>query len=231
MNQKTLAQIMITLIAIAIGSWQYFGVQRQTEPAAPVSPAPSMPAPRADSRERNTKSPRQEDGRQERGERSNRSVDRAGDFDYYVVSLSWSPSNCMLNPDDQRECGKGYGFVLHGLWPQKTDGGYLEDCPMSEQLPESVVRKTLVFMPVEALIHREWTKYGSCSGLSAEAYFSLADQAFASVRLPPRFEQPLSVFALTADEVLRDFAASNPSFPAGSFTVQCTRNKLQEVRM
>ena len=229
MNQKKLAQIMVTLIAIAIGVWQYFGINHQSESSVPA--APSIPVPRQDPRDGSAQAPDQQNTRPERGERSERSAGRVGDFDYYLVSLSWSPSYCVLHPEDLRQCGKGYGFVLHGLWPQKMSGGYPEDCELLAALPESVLRKTLAFMPSDKLIHHEWKKHGSCSELSAEAYFSLADQAFAAVRVPTRFEQPQTAFTVTADEVRNDFAAANPQFPADTFTVQCSGDKLQEIRV
>ena len=40
----------------------------------------------------------------------------AGQFDHYVLSLSWAPTYCLTHANDSEECsGKGYGFVLHGL--------------------------------------------------------------------------------------------------------------------
>ena len=49
----------------------------------------------------------------------------AGHFDYYLLSLSWSPSYCLVHPADRYQCqGRGFGFVLHGLWPQFNAGGY-----------------------------------------------------------------------------------------------------------
>lgn len=48
----------------------------------------------------------------------------AGVFDYYVLSLSWSPTFCLTHQNDSQCSGKGYGFVLHGLWPQYARGGW-----------------------------------------------------------------------------------------------------------
>ena len=51
-----------------------------------------------------------------------------GNFDYYVMALSWSPSYCESHPDEDEQCAhKGYGFVLHGLWPQYDGGGGPEE--------------------------------------------------------------------------------------------------------
>jgi ribonuclease T2 len=46
-----------------------------------------------------------------------------GQFDYYVLSLSWSPSFCEASGErgapPQQQCGaRAYSFVVHGLWPQ-----------------------------------------------------------------------------------------------------------------
>src|SRR6201997_3862218 len=49
-----------------------------------------------------------------------------GQFDFYVLSLSWSPSFCDYVSERspasvarQPECGdRPFAFVVHGLWPQ-----------------------------------------------------------------------------------------------------------------
>ena len=48
--------------------------------------------------------------------------ERSGDFDYYVLALSWSPNWCRLEGDakgsDQCDPRHDHGWILHGLWPQ-----------------------------------------------------------------------------------------------------------------
>src|SRR6266851_217650 len=48
-----------------------------------------------------------------------------GEFDFYLLSLSWSPSFCEQASErgsggrSQIQCGgRPYYFVVHGLWPQ-----------------------------------------------------------------------------------------------------------------
>ncbi len=66
---------------------------------------------------------------------------QAGDFDFYVLSLSWSPTFCLTHPQDQQCTGKGYGFVLHGLWPQYARGGWPASClPQSRLSAEDVAK-------------------------------------------------------------------------------------------
>ena len=55
--------------------------------------------------------------------------DSPGQFDFYVLSLSWSPSFCAAAAERGRrraanaQCGvRPYSFVVHGLWPQYEKG-------------------------------------------------------------------------------------------------------------
>ena len=103
-------------------------------------------------------------------------------FDYYLVALSWSPTWCESNPHDREQCGaRGYGFVLHGLWPQHERGGGPQDCATRERPDAATVERTLAFMPSRRLIDHEWRAHGACSGLDATSYFALSDRAYAAV--------------------------------------------------
>ena len=55
-----------------------------------------------------------------------------GQFDFYVLSLSWSPSFCKDTEERGRQSneqcrGRPYSFVVHGLWPQ-YERGFPRDC-------------------------------------------------------------------------------------------------------
>jgi ribonuclease T2 len=62
---------------------------------------------------------------------SDRREDLPGQFDYYALVLSWSPTYCNEGHDEDTQCnrrdGGRYSFVLHGLWPQ-YESGYPRDC-------------------------------------------------------------------------------------------------------
>src|SRR6185437_13614995 len=84
--------------------------------------------------------------------KTNRSGE-SGQFDYYVLSLSWAPTYCLTHSDDGEECsGKGYGFVLHGLWPQYDAGGYPENCSTQFELSTAAAAKGRVIYPSERLM-------------------------------------------------------------------------------
>jgi len=54
-----------------------------------------------------------------------------GNSNFYVLSLSWSPSFCEQAGDRksaQQQCGeRPFSFVVHGLWPQ-YEKGFPEFC-------------------------------------------------------------------------------------------------------
>src|SRR5271156_3051107 len=55
-----------------------------------------------------------------------------GDFDFYVLTLSWSPGFCDTGGADKspEQCaaGVGEGFVVHGLWPDNQSRPDPADC-------------------------------------------------------------------------------------------------------
>ncbi len=158
--------------------------------------------------------------------------DSSIDFDYYLASLSWSPTYCETNPQDRDQCGRrGYGFILHGLWPQNDRGGGPQDCAGVDQPDPKTIARALPFMPSRGLIKHEWRAHGRCSGLEPDAYFELADRAFASLRIPHALTATSKPPAMSADDVRDAFIEANPGMTADMLAVSCQRNTLSEVRI
>jgi ribonuclease T2 len=156
----------------------------------------------------------------------------AGQFDYYVLSLSWAPTYCLTHANDSEECsGKGYGFVLHGLWPQYDAGGYPENCSTQFELSASAAAKGRTIYPSERLMQHEWREHGTCSGLDALEYFNTADRATAVIKIPPAMEAPRSDQSLTAERIANLFQRVHSQLPEGAMTVACNRAQLSEVRL
>jgi ribonuclease T2 len=163
---------------------------------------------------------------------STRASTPARGFDYYLVALSWSPTWCESNPHDREQCGaRGYGFVLHGLWPQYERGGGPQDCATRERPDAATVARTLAFMPSRRLIEHEWRAHGACSGLGADDYFALSDRAYAAVRIPPVFQPRATPGSMDVDAVRDAFIAANPGLEADMFAVVCRARDLAEVRV
>lgn len=159
---------------------------------------------------------------------------QSGSFDYYVLALSWSPQFCnsrKFSPSDP-QCGDGrrYGFIVHGLWPQ-YEKGYPESCSTSFQLAPQTVEKVLPMMPSPKLIEHEWQKHGTCSGLSAEQYFSQVESVFAGLVIPEPYRQPTAPVVTSLGELKQRFLEANPRLVPDSITAQCSGAYLREVRI
>jgi ribonuclease T2 len=164
-----------------------------------------------------------------------------GQFDFYVLSLSWAPSYCAAAAERGgggggrsagQECGpRPYSFVVHGLWPQ-YDKGFPEDCQVpSPRLYRGIVSSMLDLMPAPRLIFDEWDKHGTCSGLSPRVYFDTMRKARATVKIPPDYvdlQQPLSV---APDAVADAFVKANAGLTRNGIAVECDRGRLTEVRL
>ncbi len=163
-------------------------------------------------------------------------IPRGKGFDFYVLSLSWSPTWCAENDAGGRtqQCrrGENHGFILHGLWPQ-NERGYPEYCATREpdRVPESLGRTLFDIIPSMGLIGHEWRKHGSCSGLSQRDYFTVARAAFERVRIPPGLETQHGAKRVSPDAVEEAFAAANPGLARKGIAVTCAGGQLEEVRI
>ncbi len=158
-----------------------------------------------------------------------------GDFDYYVLTLSWSPSYCEAEGDraDRFQCagGRPYSFVVHGLWPQ-YERGWPEFCPTTTSRPsEQIVRGMLDIMPSPDLVRHEWQKHGTCAGLSVEGYFDLVRRAHDRVRVPPAFRGIDRYVTVQPGAIEGAFRKANPGLAADAIAVDCDHRRLREVRI
>ena len=155
-----------------------------------------------------------------------------GQYDYYVMALSWSPTFCETHADEEDQCGhKGYGFVLHGLWPQYENGGGPQRCARDTEPDRNTVAETLAFMPSKRLITHEWHTHGACTGLDPAGYFKAADRAFASLHVPPELKAPQSALQLNADDLRAALKRANPELRDDMLSLHCSQGELVEVRV
>jgi ribonuclease T2 len=161
----------------------------------------------------------------------------AGEFDFYVLALSWSPSFCEANAERgsggaDQQCGeRPFAFVVHGLWPQ-YEKGFPEYCQVpAPRLDRNIVGSMLDLMPATRLVFHEWDKHGTCSGLSARAYFDTVRKARAVVKIPHEYLDVKTHLTVTPAEVEDAFVKANPGLTPGAVTVNCDNRRLREVRV
>jgi len=161
--------------------------------------------------------------------------ERAGDFDYYVMALSWSASWCALEGDarDDPQCdaGRGVDFVLHGLWPQYEDGWPSFCRTVERDPPRSLTAVQADLFGGAGAAFYQWKKHGRCSGLSAAGFYDLARQARARVAVPEVFRGLARDIRLEADVVEDAFLEANPALSPEGVVVTCREGMVQEVRV
>jgi len=88
----------------------------------------------------------------------------------------------------------------------------------------------LDLMPAPKLIYHEWDEHGTCSGLSAPAYFETIRKVRAEVQIPSEFANVTSTLQITPGQVRSAFVKANPGLTDTSIAVECD-NRLREVRI
>ena len=161
--------------------------------------------------------------------------DRAGEFDYYVLSLSWSPTWCAIEGDDrgspQCKASADHGWVLHGLWPQ-YHRGYPSNCQSAERPPSRRMTAEMAdIMGTSGLAWHQWKKHGTCTGLSAPAYYALSRKAYETVNRPEVFRKLTKPVTLPAKVVEEAFLKANPSWKPDMLTITCREGRIQEARL
>ena len=162
--------------------------------------------------------------------RRHRRAQGATAFDYYLLTLSWSPEYCHSHPNDE-QCtgGKSFGFVVHGLWPEYRSGSGPEHCGSQAGLADP--SSMLDIMPSLSLIQHEWITHGTCSGLDADAYFGAIRKAFTATRIPPQLTKVSQQLTLSPSQLEAAFQETNPGLPKGGILVTCPSNYLQGVEI
>lgn len=161
--------------------------------------------------------------------------ERAGDFDYFVLSLSWSSAWCALEGDarDDPQCddGRGLTFVLHGLWPQYEDG-WPSYCRTTERDPTRAETAAMAdIMGGAGPAFYQWKKHGRCAGLSAANYFRTARAAYDSVTVPGFLSEVSRRLQVPAEVIEAAFLEANPELARDQITITCKEGLIQEARI
>ena len=161
--------------------------------------------------------------------------DVAGEFDYYVLSLSWSANWCALEGDGRQspQCddSRDHGWILHGLWPQ-YEHGFPANCPSNLAPPSRNDTAAMDdIMGTSGLAWHQWRKHGVCTGLSSDDYYTLSREAYDSIVRPEVFRQLEDPITLPASVVEEAFVRDNPVLLPDHITITCKANYIQEARI
>jgi len=205
--------IALGALSLAAAGWVFLGQhQPASGPAAPRTGTPSAPS-----------------------SHDTAETSEAG-FDFYVLSLSWSPAFCASDAgrNSRQQCGadRKFGFVVHGLWPQ-NDQGYPEFCgaDKNERVPDNLGRSMFDIMPSMGLIGHQWRKHGSCSGLTQKQYFDKTRDAYDRIKIPADLSTGDQSKRLSADAIEAAFVSANPGMTKNGIAISCEGPRLEEVRI
>ena len=173
-----------------------------------------------------------------RSDQSRRNSNQPGEYDFYVLALSWSPSFCETSRERNngrsplQQCGeRPYSFVVHGLWPQ-YERGFPRECQVpAPRLARTIVNEMLDIMPSPRLVFNQWDRHGTCTGKDSRAYFDTVRKAHDIVQIPDQFKAIENYKMVTPDEVEEAFVAANPGLSRGGIAVTCDTRRLSEVRI
>jgi len=159
----------------------------------------------------------------------------SGQFDYYLLSLSWAPEFCAQPGEAEanpRECasGRNVRFVVHGLWPEAREGKAPESCGPTKPVAKGLVNGLLPYMPSPALIQYEWTTHGTCTGLTQDEYFTKVLLARSSVQIPVQISSITGTETESPSQIEAQFEGSNPASPPGAFRTACRSDAFTEIR-
>ena len=119
----------------------------------------------------------------------------------YVYAYSWTPGFCDNQSYPGCKSPEAYwntNLTIHGLWPQYNTTGYPSACstePFDPAVPESIgmtnmiqywtnVQSTETSADYDSFWEHEWSKHGTCTGLSQHDYFNNAIKLTFSVPTP-----------------------------------------------
>ena len=154
----------------------------------------------------------------------------------YVFAYSWTPGFCIGQTYPGCSSPLDYwknNFTIHGLWPQYDTTGYPSSCtnePFNPSIPNEVGLDTMVMRwpdvkydvnnpNYDSFWEHEWTKHGTCSGLSQYDYFAAAI-ALTSVLITPDLINESIGTNVNADLLRKSIA------PVESVSLQCNHQQL-----
>ncbi|MFM6830882.1 MAG: ribonuclease T2 family protein [Novosphingobium sp.] len=154
----------------------------------------------------------------------------------FILAASWSPEYCnsARGASGSMQCsGKAgrFGFILHGLWPQASNGAPPQWCGTGARPPVSEIRRNLCMMPSPQLVEHEWAKHGACMAPTPEAYFAQAREAWNRI-IWPDANRLSRQRGLTVGAFAEAFLATNPGWPRKALALRLSPSGwLQEVHL
>ena len=154
-----------------------------------------------------------------------------GNFDYYILSMGWSPSICAEAGSKDCAGETGRGFVLRGFFP-RFEEGMPSFCLSGAVGP---TRETADAM-ADIMLSGDrawwmWKKHGSCSGLEGDTYLRAARYAYESITQPWSLKELDKDVEVPLDSIRETILMLNPELPPQGIAVTCERGRMTEIQI
>lgn len=154
----------------------------------------------------------------------------------HLFALSWSPQFCRNRGDDPKhrlqcsgDAGR-FGFILHGLWPDRPGRDDPAWCAPAKPLSRELVRDHFCMTPSPELLQHEWAKHGSCASNDPARYLKAASLLYKALSFPDM--DMLSRRRITIATLTAAFSSANPGLRPDMIAVETDQgNWLKEVRV
>ncbi|MET0349894.1 MAG: ribonuclease I [Rhizobacter sp.] len=173
----------------------------------------------------------------------------AGEFDSYVLAVSWQPGFCEhvkyngTKPECDRLADRRLvvnHLTLHGLWPNRQSCGTRYGAcagPALDLRPDTLalVRPWMPnFQYEQAFGRHEWNKHGTCTAMDDDTYFRRAVTAVKTLdaSAPGRYIATNAGRAISRKVFYeRVVADTGRPLAVNAITLLCTNKQLFEVRV
>ena len=147
-----------------------------------------------------------------------------------VLAYYWWPEQCRNDNTDPVGCKSGFGFKVHGLWPDSVGQTWPQFCRAPTPIDLPTVRANYCMTPSPGLMQHEWAKHGTCGWPTPAAYFAAARKVADTIALPDVDQLPKD--GLTAGAIRDAIVAVNPKLTRAMLFVGTDKNQwLTEMRV
>jgi ribonuclease T2 len=157
------------------------------------------------------------------------------EVNWFSLALTWSPEWCksrMSSSADKLQCSDNrFAWVMHGLWPNSSEGRHPRYCKQASQLSTSTLKKNLCLTPSTKLIQHEWEAHGTCYWDQPDAYFEKAASLWEEIVKPSPAAIPGKAGQISAGAIRSLFTQANPGMIRDAVYIGATpAGYLREVR-
>ncbi len=154
-----------------------------------------------------------------------------GNFDYYVLSMGWTPALCASADSGNCASQTEHGFMLRGFYP-RFEEGMPSFCLSGATGPSRAYADKMADIMLSGdRAWYMWKKHGSCSGLEGDTYLRAARYAYESITQPWSLKELDEAVEVPLDAIRDTILMLNPELPAEGIAVTCENGRMSDIQI